>query len=138
MAQCVLLIIGICGNRQPTVFPPIEMDFSGLPADAPKVLDSKAKWDKDSIEYKGTKAVLANVPDELKAKLQKAALEAYHALKVRDYGRVDMRLTNTGEIFVIEVNANCYLEKSGEFATAAAAAGMEYPALINRIVELAL
>ena len=37
-----------------------------------------------------------------------------------DYGRVDLRLTETGEIYVLEVNASCYLEKSSEFAMAAA------------------
>jgi D-alanine-D-alanine ligase len=130
--------VGILGNREPVVFPPIEMDFSGLPDGAPRVLDSKAKWAKNSVEYKGTKAVLADIPDELKAKLQKVSLEAYHALKVRDYGRVDLRLTTTQEVFVIEVNANCYLEQGSEFATAAAAAGLDYPTLINRITELAL
>jgi D-alanine-D-alanine ligase len=130
--------VGILGNRQPQAFPPIEMDFSGLPEGAPRVLDSKAKWAKDSVEYKGTKSVLAEVPDELRAKIQKAALDAYRALRVRDYGRVDLRLTESGEIYVIEVNANCYLEQSGEFATAAAAAGIDYVALINRIAELAL
>ena len=65
------------------------------------------------------------------------ALDAYRALRVRDYGRVDLRLTEAGEIYVIEVNASCYLEKPSEFAMAAAAAGLDYPALINRIVELA-
>ncbi|HEX8204293.1 MAG TPA: hypothetical protein VF590_27695, partial [Isosphaeraceae bacterium] len=130
--------VGVLGNRQPQAFPPIEMDFSGLPEGAPRVLDSKAKWAEDSVEYKGTKSVLADIPDELRAKLQKAALDAYRALRVRDYGRVDLRLTETGEIYVIEVNANCYLERSGEFATSAAAAGVDYPALISRIAELAL
>ena len=40
-------------------------------------------------------------------------------------------------IYVLEVNASCYLERSGEFPTAAVAAGIEYPALIQRIVESA-
>jgi D-alanine-D-alanine ligase len=57
---------------------------------------------------------------------------------VRDYGRVDLRLTESGEIYVIEVNANCYLERASEYATAAAAAGLDYPTLLNRIAELAL
>jgi D-alanine-D-alanine ligase len=57
---------------------------------------------------------------------------------VRDYGRIDLRLTGAGEVYVIEVNASCYLERSGEFATAAAAAGLDYPTLINRIAECAL
>ena len=113
--------VGVLGNHDPIAFPPIEMDFSGLPAGAPRVLDSKAKWTKDSVEYKGTKSIVADLPDELRARLQKVSLEAYRALRVRDYGRVDLRLTETGEIYVIEVNANCYLEKSGEFAVAAEA-----------------
>ena len=129
--------VGVLGNREPVVFPPIEMDFSGLPDGAPHILDSKAKWAPNSAEYKGTKSVLADLPDELKARLQKVSLEAYRALKVRDYGRVDLRLTDTGEIYVIEVNASCYLEENSEFATAAKAAGIEFPDLVNRIVELA-
>lgn len=130
--------VGILGNLKPQIFPPIEMDFSGLPADKPHVLDAKAKWAEESIEYKGTKSVIAELPDELRARLQKASLEAYEALRVRDYGRVDLRLTEAGELYIIEVNASCYLEQSSEFATAAAAADVDYPTLINRIAELAL
>src|SRR5262249_23263431 len=130
--------VGVLGNADAQAFPPIEMDFSGLPEGAPHVLDAKAKWSRRSAEYQGTKVVLADIPDELRAKLQKMSLEAYRALRVRDYGRVDLRLTDTNEIYVIEVNASCYLEQTSEFATAAAAAGLDYPTLINRIVECAL
>jgi D-alanine-D-alanine ligase len=133
------LYVGVLGNREPVAFPPIEMDFSGLPEGVPRVAGTKAKWDPDSVEYKGTKSILAeDLPDELRARLQKTAVDAARALRVRDYGRVDLRLADTGDIYVIEVNANCYLEKTGEFATAAAAQGLEYPALIQRIVDLAL
>jgi D-alanine-D-alanine ligase len=114
------------------------MDFSKLPEGKPHILDHKAKFEEDTPEYKGTQAVLADIPDELKARLQKVALAAYRALRVRDYGRIDMRLTEAGEIYVIEVNASCYLEQAGEFAMGAAAAGLEYPALVNRIVEEAV
>jgi D-alanine-D-alanine ligase len=130
--------VGILGNRDPVAFPPIEMDFSGLPDGIPHILDKKAKWAENSVEFKGTRSVLADVPDETRARLQKVALEAYRALRVRDYGRVDLRMTDTGEIYVIEVNASCYLEESSEFATSAGAAGIDYPTLVNRIVDLAL
>ena len=130
--------VGVLGNAQAKALPPVEVDFTGFPEGVPKVLDSKAKWDVRSKEYKGTKSVLANLPDELRARLQKVAVDAYRALRVRDYGRVDIRLTETGEIYVLEVNASCYLERSSEFAMSAAAAGMDYPQLIERIVQLAL
>ncbi len=129
--------VGVLGNREPVAFRPIEMDFSGLPDGAPRILDFKAKFAKNSPEYKGTRPVVADLPDELRARLQKVALDAYRALRVRDYGRVDLRLTESGEIYVIEVNANCYLERESEFAAAAAASGIDYPTLIGRIVELA-
>jgi len=132
------LYVGVLGNREPVAFPPIEMDFSGLPEGAPRVVDSKAKWAPDSPEYKGTQSILPDLPDELRARLQKTALDAARAVRVRDYGRVDLRLTETGEIYVIEVNANCYLESASEFANAGKAAGFEYPALIQKIVDLAV
>ncbi len=130
--------VGVLGNAAPLAFPPVEMDFSGLPAGAPHILDSKAKWNEDSPEFRGTRAVMPDLSDELRAKLQKVAVGACRALRVRDYGRVDMRLTETGEVYVIEVNASCYLEETSEFATAAAAAGIEFTSLVNRIADLAL
>jgi D-alanine-D-alanine ligase len=130
--------VGVLGNVDLVAFPPIEMDFSGLPAGVAHVAGSAAKWKKDSVEYKGTRSIVAEIPDELRARLQKVSLEAYRALRVRDYGRVDLRYTDTGEIYVIEVNANCYLERESEFAVAAEAGGIGYVELIDRIVKLAV
>lgn len=130
--------VGVLGNTQPKALPPVEIDFTGFPEGVPKVMDSKAKWDERSKEYKGTRSVMAQLPDELRARLQKVAVDAYRALRVRDYGRVDLRLTDTGDIYVLEVNASCYLERSSEFAMSAAAAGLDYPRLIEQIVNFAL
>lgn len=130
--------VGVLGNIQAKALPPIEIDFTGFPEGIPKVMDSKAKWDERSKEYKGTRSVLAQLPDELRARLQKVAVDAYRALRVRDYGRVDLRLTETGEIYVLEVNASCYLERTSEFAMSATAAGLDYPRLLEQIVNLAL
>lgn len=130
--------VGVLGNEQPEALPVVEMDFSGLPPGEPRVLGRRAKFVEDSVEFAGTRAVLAELPDELRARLQKVSLDAYRALRVRDYGRVDLRLTDTGEIYVIEVNASCYLEQKSEFALAARAAGYDYATLVGRIAELAL
>jgi D-alanine-D-alanine ligase len=129
--------VGILGNQDPLVFPPVEMDFSGLPEGSLKVMDNEAKFDEKSERFQGTKAVIAEMDAGLKARIQKTALDAYRALRVRDYGRIDLRVAESEEIYVIEVNANCYLEKSSEFVMAAKAHGLEYSELIGRIVELA-
>jgi D-alanine-D-alanine ligase len=130
--------VGVLGNQNATAFPPIEIDFTNMPADAPRVLDAKAKFDESTPEYQGTKPVVAEIDDQLRARLQQVALDACRVLRIRDYGRVDLRVADTGDIFVIEVNANCYLEQESEYAMSAQAAGVEYPELISRIVEHAV
>ena len=130
--------VAIVGNQEPLALPPIEVDFSGLPEDAPRVYDRKAKWEPGSAEHGGVKAVVADIPDDLRARLHKVSLDAYRALRVRDYGRVDLRVADTGDIYVLEVNASCYLDKNDEFAMAAREAGIGYPELIGRIVEAAV
>ena len=68
--------------------------------------------------------------------MQKVAVDAFHALRLRDYGRIDLRVTEKGEVFVIE-SPELHLERESEFARAAAQSGIGYDALIERIVELA-
>ncbi|HUR29213.1 MAG TPA: hypothetical protein VM509_13580, partial [Planctomycetota bacterium] len=95
-------------------------------------------FDRGSEKFRASKSKLADIPDELRARLQQVAIAACRALKVRDYARVDLRLTEAGEIYVLEVNANCYLEEHDEFPVAAKAAGIGYEELIGRIVKLAM
>ena len=55
--------VGVLGQRPAAkALPPVEIDFTGFPEGVPKVMDSKAKWDERSKEYKGTRSVLATVP----------------------------------------------------------------------------
>jgi D-alanine-D-alanine ligase len=132
------LYVSILGNQQPEALPPVELDFSAMPPGAPHVAHRAAKFEEGTAAFRGCRSVLAELPDELRARVQDTALRAYRALKVRDYGRVDLRLTDAGELYVLEVNANCYLEQQGELVMAAAAAGYDYPALVERIVALAV
>src|SRR5262249_8986334 len=62
--------VGILGNARPTAFPPVEVDFSKLPQGRPRILGARAKWEEDTVEYRGTKSVIAKIPDELRARLQ--------------------------------------------------------------------
>ncbi len=134
--------VGVLGNSDAQALPVMELDFSGFPEGMPKIASWEAKWgdegDEKGAEFEGTKSVFpTDLSDDLTQRMQKVAVDAFHALRLRDYARVDLRVTAKEEIYVIEVNPNCYLEKKAEFATAARKSGIEYPALINRIIELA-
>jgi D-alanine-D-alanine ligase len=134
--------VGVIGNADARALPPLEMDFTGFPTDRPRIASWAAKWgeegDEKGEEYAGTRTFVSkDLTPELDELLRTTALDAFHALRLRDYARVDMRVPASGEAYVIEVNPNCYLEESGEFARAAAEDGMPYDVLIGRIIELA-
>jgi D-alanine-D-alanine ligase len=135
--------VGVLGNAHPQALPIVELDFSAFPPDRPRIASWEAKWGEDGAgsgaEFAGTKSVFPEHLDaELATRMQQVAVDAFNALRLRDYARIDLRVTDAGEIYVIEVNPNCYLEREGEFARAAAKDGLEYDALIARIVELAV
>jgi D-alanine-D-alanine ligase len=139
--------VGVLGNVNPQALPVIELDFSAFPADRPKVASYEAKWgeggtggtSETGAEFAGTKSVFpTDLTPELAERMQAVAVAAFNALRLRDYGRVDLRVTPDEQIYVIEVNPNCYLERSGEFARSAAEAGIAHPQLVERIMELAM
>jgi len=85
-----------------------------------------------------TKSAPAEDLDEDTAqKLGDTALAAYRALKLRDYGRIDMRLNKKGQVYVIEANPNPWLASAAEFTMAAKKAGYTYTEMIEKIVEMA-
>ena len=69
---------------------------------------------------------------------QRSALLAFRALKLRDYGRIDIRLDAKGTAHVIEVNPNPWLLSSAEFAKAAKKSGRSHCELIAEIADLAM
>ncbi len=79
-----------------------------------------------------------DLSDELRGRIERAAVTAFRALKLRDYARIDFRVSSaTNEPYLLEVNPNPYLEEKSEVALAARDKGMPYPALIQHIVEVA-
>jgi D-alanine-D-alanine ligase len=63
---------------------------------------------------------------------------AYRALRMRGYGRIDLRVTPANEVVILEANPNPNLDRDDEFAQSAMKAGLTYPRLIQRILTLAL
>ena len=80
----------------------------------------------------------AKLPAAVAERLQRQALLAFRALKLRGYARVDFRLTAAMESSCLEVNTLPGVTELSLFPQAAAAAGMSFVAMCERIVELAL
>jgi D-alanine-D-alanine ligase len=128
----------ILGNENPEALPMVELDLSKLPEGTPRIAGKDVKWDKETEAYKVTKsAPVENVDEETIKRLSDTAIAAYQALKLRDYGRIDMRLTEKGDVYVIEANPNPWLSSGAEFVMAARKAGRSYTQLVGEIVDLA-
>jgi D-alanine-D-alanine ligase len=146
------LYLGVLGNKRLTVLPPREIFFGEptpaaepgeLPApeeaDAPRFATAKAKWDDVyRKKWKIRNGPAGPLPQGLERKLGELARRVYQILHIRGVGRIDVRLTAAGEIVVIEANPNPSLAKEDDFAQAASEAGMDYDALIQRILENAV
>ena len=129
----------ILGNESPEVLPLVELDLSRLPKGTPRIAGKDVKWEKETEAYKVTKSAVAeDLEEETTKLLSDTALSAYRALKLRDYGRIDMRLSKKGEVYVIEANPNPWLFSGAEFAISARKSGRTYPTLIQEIVDLAM
>jgi D-alanine-D-alanine ligase len=98
-----------------------------------------AKWDESYRERKGIRNVLARpLARTVRDRIAETCRTAYRALWLRDYARLDLRLTEDGRVWVLEANANPFISYGHDMANAAAKAGMEYRQFIQRIVDAAM
>ncbi len=133
------LNVALIGYPAARVLPLSEIDFSGLPEGEPHIVSYAAKWDEGSVADAGTRPVLhPQLPNAVAARVRKVAVEAFRAVGMRDYGRVDIRLCEGGIPYVVDVNPNCDLSQNAGMARAAAAVGIDYAALARLLVRYAL
>jgi D-alanine-D-alanine ligase len=78
----------------------------------------------------------ANLPDEQTRAIQDLALRAHRALGLEVYSRVDVMLPEDGEPSVLEVNTIPGMTEASLLPEAAGVAGIGYPELCQRIIEL--
>jgi D-alanine-D-alanine ligase len=125
--------------ESPRALPLVELDLSKLPKGMPRIASQDVKFFRDTEAYKLTKSAIAeDLDEETASKLTEIATKAYRAVGLRDYGRIDMRLSSTGEVYVIEANPNPWLSSTQEFAMAAKKSGLSYTQMIAEIVDLAM
>jgi D-alanine-D-alanine ligase len=80
----------------------------------------------------------AALDEEVTARIQQLALAAHRALDLTTYSRVDFLLAESGEAFVLEINTIPGMTPSSLLPEAAGVAGISYPELCARIIELSL
>jgi D-alanine-D-alanine ligase len=132
------IAVSLLGGPVPRVLPPGEIRFNGLPEGHPHILTFDSKWAPGTVDFSGTQSVPAVLrPRELR-RVAAVGRRAFDVLGLRDYGRVDVRLDERGEPYVIDVNPNCDISDGAGFALAAGRAGLGYADFLWEILRSAL
>jgi len=118
------------------VLPPAEIDFSALPPGHHPLVDYAAKWNQDSFEYHNTprRFDFPVTDNPLLEKIKEIAHRCWSLLWLNGYARVEFRVDDTGMPLVLEVNANPCLSSDAGLAAAAARVGLDYDAVVARVV----
>lgn len=124
--------VGLLGNDPPELFAPVELIFKGK---GPKIytLDDKKHRSGRTVKAQCP----ANISPELTAKAHEIALNSFKTLGCYDCARVDMRLDKDNNLHVLEINSLPSLGEHGSYVAAAEHMGLDFTALINRMIEVA-
>ena len=131
------LYVGMMGNLQLKRFPIWEMWFTKMPEGTHRIATAKIKWDENYQKKSGIRIGQAKKLDNgLEPKLNRICRRAYKLLGLSGYARLDLRVTDDGQVFLIEANPNPDLARGEEFAGSAKHMGIKYEDLLQKIVNL--
>ncbi len=129
--------ISLLTNRgRPEVLPAAEMIFQDYPAGKERIIGYKAKWNPDSFEYRHTirKFHIYEKKNELITKMHNIALQCWEVFGLKGYARVDFRVDQGGQPFVLEINANPCISPDSGFISAAMEAGYNQEYVIEKLL----
>jgi D-alanine-D-alanine ligase len=130
----------LADGKLPQVLPPAEIDFSAFPAGKPHIVGHAAKWDEGSFEYDHTPRVFdfPNHDEPLLARLRSLARSCWQVLELAGWARVDFRVDEHDQPWILEVNTNCCISPDAGFAAAVEHAGLTMTSAIERIIAAAV
>lgn len=128
--------VALTGNLRAEIFPARALRF---PEVGPRIATRRAKWNEAYRKKHGLlSGPLGEIAKPVEKELVRFSRDAYEALAMNGYARIDFRLDRTGQLWFLEANANPHLGRREDFATAAQQAGITYPALLARILSLGM
>jgi len=133
------IYLSIIGNQRVEVLPPVELAFGNLPDGNYRIATSKVKWDR---KYRQKRQIELKIPTDLDEaalrKLKRLGRRIYRVLDLTGYARIDLRLRDNGDVYVLEANANPDIGYGEELSVAGEAVGIDYRQLLQKIVNFGL
>lgn len=131
--------VSVLGNDRLTALPARELVIESDHADAPVIATEKVKHDLEYQERHGIDQKPAvDLPAPVESALPHLSKRIYRILGLSGYARIDYRVSPDGSIWCLEANPNPEISQGEEFAAAAQQAGISYPELLQRLLNLGL
>jgi len=125
--------VGVIGNNPPEAMPVVQYAIAG-----------KTTLGNEFYSYRHVAEKLvehicpALIDEKLARRLQDLAVRAYKSVDCRDFGRVDFRVDEVGNPYVLEINPLPNLSPDDVFVLFGKVKGMSYNQIINKIMDEAL
>ena len=123
-------------NGRVEVLPIAEIDFNAFGQDYPHIVDYSVKWMPDSFVYKNSPRIIpTRLPDQLAESVRTYAIATWHFLGCQDFARVDFRLDENDNIFILEVNPNPDISLEAGFVAALTAGKIDFEEFIKILLD---
>ena len=133
------LYVGVIGNQVLQALPVWELFFTNMPEGSKRIATDRVKW---SVKYQKKYGIdsgpAVELADGQAEKIQHLCKRAYRGLELSGYARIDLRLDEAGNAWVLEANPNPQIAKGEDFAASAEKVGLSYEGVLQRIINLGL
>jgi len=132
------LYAAVLGGARPRVLPTWELFFTRRSPSHPRIATRSIKFSPTIQRRMGILNGAADLSPAMQRRVDAMTRATWRALELSGYARVDLRLTPSGRLVVLEANPNPEIATGEDFAESALAEGLDYPRLIQRLLEIAL
>ena len=133
------LYVGILGNQALQAMPVWELFFTNMPDGAKRIATDRVKW---SVKYQKKYGIdsgpARDLPEAQADSIQHLCKRAFRALELSGYARIDLRVEDNGNVWVLEANPNPQIAKGEDFAASAEKIGLSHETVLQRIINLGL
>ena len=132
------LYVSVMGNKRLVVLPIRECLFDYDGKEGPQLATYRVKWNAEYRKKWNIKFVYAELDPAIVKNINRICKKVYRVLHIRDYGRIDLRLTPDNKVVILEANPNPDIAYGEEVAEAAEKNGLSYEKFIDHILDYTL
>lgn len=132
------IYVGVMGNDRLIALPAWEFEMTNKDDGKPLIASGRVKWDPAYQRKVGLKTGPAQLSEKLAAELADLSKHIYRLLAMSGYARLDYRVTDSGDAYLLEANPNPQIAKDEDFAQSAKHTGLTYTELIEKLLQYGL